>query len=75
MTEATPPAITGYRTLTPDQIAAVNMLKATANSVGTMVDACAASGEFDPRWLAIARTHLQEGFMALTRAFTKPEGF
>lgn len=27
----------------------------------------------DPRWLAIARTHIQEGFMALNRAVFQPQ--
>jgi len=27
---------------------------------------------YDPRWLAIARTHFQEGFMALNRAVFQP---
>lgn len=27
------------------------------------------------RWVGIARTHLQQGFMALTRAVAKPGGF
>jgi hypothetical protein len=27
------------------------------------------------RWIGIARTHLQQGFMALTRAVAKPGGF
>jgi hypothetical protein len=29
----------------------------------------------DKRWLAIARTHFQEGLMATVRAITKPEFF
>lgn len=29
--------------------------------------------EADPRWLAIARTHFEQGFMALNRALLKPE--
>lgn len=29
----------------------------------------------EKRWLAIARTDLQKGFMSLTRAVTKPEKF
>lgn len=33
------------------------------------------ASEADPRWAAIARTHFQEGFMALTRAITKPTTF
>lgn len=27
----------------------------------------------DPRWLAVARTHFQEGFMALNRAVFRPQ--
>lgn len=27
------------------------------------------------RWASIARTHLQEGFMALVRAVAQPQGF
>ena len=27
----------------------------------------------DPRWLAIARTHFEEGFMALNRAVFQPQ--
>jgi len=29
----------------------------------------------DPRWLALAKTDLQRGLMALTRAIAKPDGF
>jgi len=29
----------------------------------------------DQRWVEIARTHLQQGFMAATRAIGQPEGF
>lgn len=29
----------------------------------------------DGRWLAIAKTHLQEGMMALSRAVERPVGF
>lgn len=28
---------------------------------------------YDPRWLAIARTHIQEGTMAAARAIFKPQ--
>lgn len=30
---------------------------------------------FDPRWLAIATTYFQEGFMALRRAIEQPDYF
>lgn len=29
----------------------------------------------DQRWVSIGATHLQEGFMALTRAVAKPDFF
>lgn len=29
--------------------------------------------ETDPRWVAVARTHFQEGFMALNRAVFQPQ--
>jgi hypothetical protein len=29
----------------------------------------------DQRWVAIAKTHLQQGFMAATRAIAQPEFF
>jgi len=29
--------------------------------------------EFDQRWLAIARTHVEQGFMAFNRAVFRPQ--
>ena len=29
--------------------------------------------EIDQRWLAIARTHIEQGFMALNRAIFRPQ--
>lgn len=29
--------------------------------------------DFEPRWLRIARTHFEEGYMAMNRAFFMPE--
>jgi len=29
-------------------------------------------GGADPRWLAVARTHIEQGFMALNRAIFRP---
>lgn len=30
-------------------------------------------GEFDARWVAIARTHFEQGFMAMNRAVFRPQ--
>jgi hypothetical protein len=42
--------------------------------VGTLVED-RGSGNPDPRWLAIGKTDLQKGFMAVIRAIAKPETF
>lgn len=76
--------ITGYRTLTQEEIDLVNRIKWQAGQVGELLGSIsygnpgggdASAGAADPRWFAIARTHLQEGFMALTRLITKPTTF
>lgn len=70
-----PLSITGYRALTEDEIKEINEIKAIAQTVGTMVDNLQTFPDVDGRWLAIARTDLQKGFMSLVRAIAKPESF
>lgn len=67
--------ITGYRDLTQDEINLMNMVKGLAAKVGAELDIVAAAPDTDKRWVAIARTHLQEGFMALTRSIARPTTF
>lgn len=83
--------IKGYRDLTPEEIELVNKIKTTALDIKAMVETVAGiesakithgasqeqldSASESLRWATIAKTHLQQGFMALTRAVTKPEGF
>lgn len=76
--------ITGYRDLTQAEIDLMNRIKATANDVSALLKDIsygnpgggeAPEGIADARWYAIARTHLQEGFMALTRSIAKPTSF
>lgn len=67
--------ITGYRDLTQEEINTMNTIKDQANEVGRLIEILD-DGEFaDPRWLAIANTDLQKGFMSLTRSIAKPESF
>lgn len=77
MTEKTytPPPISGYRTLTQTEVDAMNSIKEMGNSIGTLIDMLGGLDDVDARWLAIAKTDLQKGFMALTRAVAKPTGF
>lgn len=66
--------IKGYRELNETEIAVMNAIKETAVVVGELIDKVK-EGDVDQRWLAIAKTNLQQGFMALTRAVAKPEFF
>jgi hypothetical protein len=81
--------ITGYRELTQEEIDLMNEIKAkgielqsliekvhttNANPVDdAMKEQVQASEAY--RWAAVARTHFQEGCMALTRAVAKPGFF
>lgn len=71
--------ITGYRELSGGEVRYINYLKSVANHVGETVSNMEAGfvdmPPADKRWLAIARTDLQKGFMALIRSVAKPEGF
>ena len=66
--------ITGYRELTDEEIALVNRAKEVGESVGAFLNKLQ-ERDLDPRWLSIAKTHMQQGFMALVRSITKPETF
>ncbi len=44
-------------------------------SVQGMMDALAQVKNIDQRWLSIARTDMQRGFMAAVRAVARPEEF
>lgn len=74
--------ITGYRELTQAEIDLMNEGKALAEQVGAYVQklqmalfADTADQVPDKRWVAIGQTHLQQGFMALTRSVAKPTTF
>lgn len=67
--------ITGYRDFDEATVAKINSVKAIANDVGGLFEAIEKEPEVDKRWVSIAKTHLQEGFMALTRSVAKPTSF
>lgn len=73
--------ITGYRNLSPEEVAKVNEIKALAEQVGNVVEgmktAIALPGGMEPdeRWVAIGEMQLQQGFMALVRSITRPTTF
>ena len=67
--------ITGYRDLSEGEIAAMNNIKAKAIEIGELVKELEQKAWVDKRWVAIGKTDLQTGFMALVRSIAKPETF
>lgn len=67
--------IKGYRDLTQSEIDTMNSIKSKAEEVGALIEGMQSSDEFDQRWVSIAKTELQQGFMAAVRAVAKPESF
>jgi hypothetical protein len=67
--------IKGYRELSQAEIDAMNKIKEKAAEVGELFNELEGMPELDNRWLAIAKTDLQKGFMAATRSVAKPDFF
>jgi hypothetical protein len=74
--------IKGYRDLSAEEIALMNEGKELAQKVGEFVEKLeraefAKTGDEvpDKRWLAIGKTDLQKGFMAVIRSIAKPTTF
>ena len=67
--------IKGYRDLSEVEIAAMNDCKQVAAEIGTLCEKVGGMSGIDQRWLAIAKTDLQKGFMALVRSIARPTTF
>jgi len=67
--------IKGYRDLSQVEIDAMNAVKEKAEEVGELISKLEGNDELDQRWVAIAKTDLQKGFMAATRSIAKPDFF
>ena len=67
--------IKGYRELSDDELIMINKLKDLSEIVGQTITLFKDDKDVDQRWLSIATTDLQKGFMALTRAIAKPTTF
>jgi hypothetical protein len=62
----------GYQPQDPLRIALVNQNKETEERLLRQMEAISGNPDFDQRWLSIARTELEMGFMALNRAIFRP---
>jgi hypothetical protein len=67
--------IKGYRDLSEGEIKAMNAIKQKAEEVGILLEEMQANKDLDQRWVAIAKTDLQKGFMAAVRAVAQPTTF
>lgn len=65
--------VAGYRAQSESNVALVNQAKRLEEQVLRHLDRLAENPETDKRWAAIARTNIEQGFMAANRAVFKPE--
>ena len=68
-----PLPIAGYSPQPQANIDRVNVNKRQEEIILRLLDSYASDPAVDPRWLAIARTQIEQGFMALNRAIMKPK--
>lgn len=62
--------ISGYRTMSDDDVAAINRLKELEREVANVLFVI--GEDPDPRCLAIAKTKFEEAFMFAVKAIAKP---
>ena len=67
--------IKGYRDLSQAEIDLMNEIKAKGAELGDLVQKLYDHEGIDQRWVAIGKTALQQGFMALTRSVAQPTSF
>lgn len=64
--------VAGYRPQSEAAVALVNESKKVEEGLLRFLDGLSTIPEIDPRWLAIGRTSIEQGFMAINRAVFKP---
>lgn len=67
--------IKGYRDLSQEEIDLMNEVKRHGQAVGDMIQKLRGVEGLDQRWVSIAQTDFQTGFMAAVRAIAQPESF
>lgn len=67
--------IKGYRELSQTEIDLMNEIKSKGAELGVLVDKLEQAQSCDARWIAIGKTDLQKGLMALTRSVAQPTFF
>ena len=67
--------IKGYRQLSQEEQDRINQINDIGDNLASELGVEEASPPTDKRWLAIAKTHLQQGLMAWRRAIAQPDSF
>lgn len=50
----------------------MNLLKDKEQEVLALIEGLNKAASYDKRWIAIGRTHIEQGFMAAVRAVARP---
>lgn len=64
--------VPGYRPQSAESVAIVTAMKITEEKLLRALDDLAAREDVDKRWLAIGRTQIEQGFMAVNRSIFRP---
>lgn len=64
--------VPGYRPQSTESVAIVTAMKVTEEKILRALDDLAAREDVDKRWLAIGRTQIEQGFMAVNRSIFRP---
>ena len=67
--------VKGYRKLSEAEIQLMNEGKELGIKYGKFIEQLEQNPEVDKRWLAIGKTDIQKGQMAVIRSIAKPETF
>ena len=65
--------VSGYRQLSAEELALINATKDRQREVADWWAKVATTPGVDPRSVAIARTHFEEGFSALVKSIARPD--
>lgn len=65
--------IKGYRDLSQEEIDLMNEIKQKESELGKLFQKMRESDTIDKRWLSIAQTDLEKGFMAAVRSVAQPQ--
>lgn len=64
--------VAGYQPQSTANVDQVNLNKLNEERLLRLIDLLVEGGTADIRWLSVARTHFEQGYMALNRAIFQP---